>query len=93
MDTPRSLMKRIRNSAAHPIPAGAPRVPVPAPIDPAPRIPTPTPDAGPAPDAPAAPVPRPAAPTPCPVPARGHALYSQLMRSHDRMGTRHTPNA
>ena len=24
-----------------------------------------------------------------PRPARGHALYSQIMRSHDRMGTRH----
>ena len=24
-----------------------------------------------------------------PRPARGHALYSQVMRSHDRMGTRH----
>ena len=30
--------------------------------------------------------PEPAAPA---RPARGHALYSQVMRSHDRMGTRH----
>lgn len=93
MDTPRSLMKRIRISAAHPLPADAPCAPVPAPVVPTPRAPAPVPEAGPAPDAPAAPVPRPSAPTPCPAPARGHALYSQLMRSHDRMGTRHTPNA
>ena len=54
---------------------------------------------GPAPAAiPTAAAPSPAAPAEAPaqsppgIPprlARGHALYSQVMRSHDRMGTRH----
>ena len=43
MDTPRSLMKRIRISAAHPIPADAPCAPVPAPVVPTPRAPAPVP--------------------------------------------------
>ena len=61
--------------AEMPFPAQPPSVPAQAPA------PTPTP----------APTPV-SAPThpPAPAkPARGHALYSQVMRSHDRMGTRH----
>ena len=61
--------------AEMPFPAQSPSVPAQAPA------PTPTPAPTPA-----------SAPThpPAPAkPARGHALYSQVMRSHDRMGTRH----
>ncbi len=44
------------------------------------------------PEAPARPAGPQAAAGPVSRPAGGHALYSQLMRSHDRMGTRHLPN-
>ena len=80
MDHPSQLFRRIRRFRARPdLPRRAPEVPAPAPI----RIP----------DAPApAPIRAPEAPPPEAAPAappRGHALYSQVMRSHDRMGTRH----
>lgn len=83
---------------------GAPRVPAPAPaggLSPVTPIPTtastsassmPIPSPTPAPAMPAslpAPMPAPAPIQPPVRPAPGHALYSELMRSHDRMGTRH----
>ena len=55
--------------------------PVPQPPSPAPAPTAPT--AVTAPTEPVRPAPQPA--------AGGHALYRQLMRSHDRMGTRHLP--
>ncbi len=78
-DAPRSLA----GFPPHPSPPAtasepnAPRTPAPAPI---PAAPIPPPQPMPQPVAQTAPVPR---------PGGGHALYSELMRSHDRMGTRH----
>ena len=84
MDHPSQIFSRIRRRKARPdLPrqgrAGV--APAPTPLLAAPATP--------APEAP--PTPEPAAPTPrtAPRPAGGHALYSQIMRSHDRMGTRH----
>lgn len=58
------------------------------------RRPAPTPRAVPVnPEPPATPVPAPRAQAPArriaPQPVGGHAIYRALMRSHDRMGTRH----
>ena len=80
MSNPNEIMRRIqRRQQAQPEPARA-FTPAPAPIRAAPapqRPPTaPQPDARPAENA------RPA----------GHTLYSQLMRSHDRVRTKHLRN-
>ena len=85
MNHPSQLLRRIHRQQARDL---APRrdavapMPAPAPIAPAPAAKAPE-------------VPSPQAPaqgtTPAPALRRqkGHALYSQVMRSHDRMGTRH----
>ena len=81
MNEPMEIMHRIRLRRAHApdrprSPAHpAPTVPAPAPAAPAAQTPHPDP-----PEAPARPVSR---------RPGGHGLYSQVMRSHDRMGTRH----
>ena len=102
MNDPREILSRIqrrKRPGATPPGANPARTPAPAPIQPpqTATVPQTTPalQAAPAPQttpvpqtAPvsqAAPVPQ-AAPAPRP---GGHALYSELMRSHDRMGTRH----
>ena len=84
MNDPREILNRIqrrRRGAPDPV---APRTPAPAPVAPTASQAAPGPQAAPvrqnAPAPNASPVPR---------PAGGHALYSELMRSHDRMGTRH----
>jgi len=85
-----------------PVPAVSPAAPTPRTVSPAlsralPLSPAPPTFSTAAAPTPVAPV-RPAgpcddsaapAPTPAPRPARSHTLYSQIMRSHDRMGTRH----
>ncbi len=80
MEHPGQLFNRIQRMKAHAAPTqpgNLPRQVAPAPIPPS----APVPPAPPAVDP---------APTPAPAPPRtGHALYSQIMRSHDRMGTRH----
>ena len=103
MSQPRQILRRIqrqqRQKAAaphslagfppHPSPPAtasepnAPRTPAPAPI---PTAPVPPPQPMPQPVAQTASVSQTA---PVPRPGGGHALYSELMRSHDRMGTRH----
>lgn len=84
MDHPSQIFDRICRQKARPALArrdqSAP-APAPAPIPAADR---PAPAPAPSPVTPPAP-----APAPTPAPTRGHALYTQLMRSHDRMGTRH----
>lgn len=55
-------------------------------VPPAPSF-VPAAPASPAPDA--SPAPRPSGDAASPRRPQGHALYSQIMRSHDRMGTRH----
>ena len=84
MNHPSQLFDRIRRQQAHrPSSPRDSRAPAPAPAQPtaapaAPRdLSTP-----PHPDAPTPPAPATRRPT-------GHGLYSQVMRSHDRMGTRH----
>ena len=90
MSNPREILRQIRQRQG----AGLPRADTP-------RTPAPAPIAAPAPPQPAAPVSaqqqsaRPGSQTAsvaqtAPVTRNGgHALYSELMRSHDRMGTRH----
>jgi len=94
LDHPSQIFDRIRRQKARPALArrdwSAP-APAPAPIPAADR---PAPPTAPAPatmpSQPPAPSPAPSPATPpAPAPTRGHALYTQLMRSHDRMGTRH----
>lgn len=98
MDHPSQIFSRIRRQKARPaLPRQGRDIPLPAPAparaqfpaqSPA-QSPTPMPSSTPAPTP--TPMPSPA-PTQSPAPARparGHALYSQVMRSHDRMGTRH----
>ena len=99
MSHPREILNRIERRRRHAQPlSNAPRTPAPAPVAPV----VPTPPAPPAqPTSPVASTPQgtstsPVAPTPpvapvqpVPRPVGGHALYSELMRSHDRMGTRH----
>ena len=76
MDHPSRLFQRIRRQQARP---ALPR-----------RADAPPPCSAPAPTvAPANPSGEGSAPVPSPRPARGHTLYSQIMRNHDRMGTRH----
>ena len=77
MNNPREIFRRLERRQAS------------APVRPAPIQPTPAAPVTPAP-APQSPPP-PAAPAPArpPAPQPGHALYRELMRSHDRMGTRH----
>lgn len=100
MSNPREVMQKIRRrqQAGQPT-ANAPRTPAPMPaspvqpVAPIPRVsPAPVQSTSPAP-APVAPVqPNPPSadqPAARPIPHSGHALYSELMRSHDRMGTRH----
>ena len=82
MNDPREIMKRIERRRRHLPGSDAPRTPAPTPVAPAPVPQNPT-----APPSPAIPQNPPAQPVPRPV--GGHALYSELMRSHDRMGTRH----
>ena len=78
MTTPSHLLSRARLRASR---VGTPR------RSPEPPRPAPVPAATPVSEAPApTPPDRPEAPA---RPPRGHALYSQVMRSHDRMGTRH----
>ena len=78
MDHPIRLLERARR-ARRPAPQPlSDRAPAPQPV--APQAPAPSPAAAPTP-----------APTPAPRPTGGHALYTGLMRSHDRMGTRHLP--
>ena len=82
MSHPREILNRVRRQRIRRDMTGAPVVP--APTAPA----SPTQSAAPvAPVAPVAPAPRVSQPVPRPV--GGHALYSEVMRSHDRMGTRH----
>lgn len=101
MDQPSQLFNRVRRRKARPALRQNGRDAVaPAPIQPSAPSMKPTADAsrptaapqpmfGP-PAQPAAPAERPAAPTPAlRRPPGSHALYSQIMRSHDRMGTRH----
>lgn len=82
MEHPTQLFARIRQRKSRPglkDSAAPARQVAPAPAS----IPAPTPSA---------PPPREATPTPAAPPAQrhtGHALYRQVMRSHDRMGTRH----
>ena len=88
MSDPSALFRRVRQRKAElsQVPEFS-RVPAPAPVGgTAPAAPPAAPETAARPSAPQA------APGPVPRPARGHALYSQLMRSHDRMGTRHLPN-
>ena len=76
MNEPSQIFDRIRRQRAHALrPRGSQLPPVPAPT------PAPAMEASPAPADPAA--------QPPVRPAGGHALFSQVMRSHDRMGTRH----
>jgi len=93
LDHPSQLFNRIRRQKARPAllrqgQAGVAPTPIqtaaqsPASVPPQPPASTPDPPQSAARDLPASP----AAPA---RPARGHALYSQVMRSHDRMGTRH----
>lgn len=96
MDHPSQLFNRVRRHKARPALGQNGRDGVaPAPIRPAAPLMQPTAEAPrPAtvpPAQPAAPAENPAA-SPAPTPRRppgSHALYSQIMRSHDRMGTRH----
>ena len=75
MDSPSAIMRRIRRLKS--IPAAPDRRY--APPTPAPTAAAPPPEPDP-----------PAPPAQAPAPHPGHhALYSALMRSHDRMGTRH----
>ena len=94
MDHPSQLFSRIRRQKARPtlLRHGQDGV-APAPIQTALQAPARVP-----PQSPAASADQPQATVDCdlsatsaaPVrPARGHALYSQVMRRHDRMGTRH----
>ena len=96
MSHPREILNRIQRQRAQPRPGQDARVPAPAPagglspaappVSSAPSIP-PDPPAARTPQAPPAPSVPPLQPVPRPV--GGHALYRELMRSHDRMGTRH----
>ena len=101
MNQPSQLLRRARQQRNRnlpdprgfrpPAPAPAPAA-IPsqsAPVPPTTPVPPPTPVPT-LPEAPTAAVP----PAPAPVAQRpnrpsGHALYSEIMRSHDRMGTRH----
>ena len=97
-----ALPRQGRNAAPTPVaPAPFPATAAPSAnlqADAIPRADDPVPSAVPSPStqAPASPAPVVPAEAPShaspgipPRPARGHALYSQIMRSHDRMGTRH----
>ena len=86
MDYPRETLLRARARRNERTPAPRP-VPAPMPVpdgtsdarrDPAARAETPIPEAP----------PRGMEPRPTP-PGGGHALYRELMKSHDRVGTRH----
>ena len=80
MNGPRDYLNKaraMRKPPAAPQPAPVPLTP--APVAPAPTMLTPTPE--PAPNARTRRV--------VPQPVGGHAIYRELMRSHDRMGTRH----
>lgn len=97
MNQPRQIFSRIRRQKARPAYPCADRRPVPAPAPVAPIDPTPAPPQASAPAPANTPVPAPARPSPAAPPAGlstarpagSHALYSQVMRRHDRMGTRH----
>ena len=96
MDRPSQLFDRIRRQKARPGAAQHfPEARIPAPVAPvAPQAPAPAPQASPAAaDSPAQPAPtpqEPAAARPTTArPAGSHTLYSQVMRRHDRVGTRH----
>ena len=85
MNHPSQLLRQIHRQQARdraPRQGVAPLTPAPAPVAPAPMAKAPE---NPSPQAPA----QSASPAPAPHRPRGHALYSQVMRSHDRMGTRH----
>ena len=71
--------------------AASPAIPRTPPLSPAPGAYSTAAPAPIAPVSPAGPADDSAAPVPAPAPrpARSHTLYSQIMRSHDRMGTRH----
>jgi hypothetical protein len=85
LDHPIQVFNRIRRRKARPdLPRPGLEPVVPAPVQPA-SVPS-QPPAPSIPVAPATATTESAAPT---RPPRGHALYSQVMRSHDRMGTRH----
>ena len=91
MSNPRELMNRIQRRGGN-LPPACRQVRVPAPVPvgqttSAPPQSAPTPQAM-QPDPVPAPQPAPARPTTA-RPAGSHALYSAVMRSHDRMGTRH----
>ena len=82
MDHPSQVFRRIRRRMARPdLPRPGLEPVAPSPIQPA-SVQPPTP----APTVPPTPAPTDAGPS---RPPRSHALYSQVMRSHDRMGTRH----
>lgn len=92
MNDPREILMRIERRRRHLPGPGAPRTPAPAPVAPAPQA-VPVPQNPTVPQNPAnsqnPPAPQAAPAQPVPRPVGGHALYSELMRSHDRMGTRH----
>ena len=83
MNDPREILNRIERRRRHLPGPDVPRTPAPAPAAPAPQAA----QSAPIPQNPQIPSNAPARPVPRPV--VGHALYSELMRSHDRMGTRH----
>lgn len=86
MSHPREIIRRARRQRER---LGMPD----APVQPAPMPVTPAAQAAPStPTAPIASTTPASAPQPVPRPVGGHALYSELMRSHDRMGTRHIRN-
>ena len=93
MDRPSQLFDRIRRQKARPGAAQHfPEARIPAPV--APQVPAPAHQVSPAAaDSAAQPTPTPREPaTARPTtarPAGSHTLYSQVMRRHDRMGTRH----
>lgn len=79
MDHPSQLLRRVRQRRTRPAPQandGAP--PAPAPVAPAPAQPGASPE----------PMIEPAVPRAVRR-AGSHALYSEVMKRHDRMGTRH----
>ena len=94
MDHPSQLFNRVRRHKARPALGQNGRDGVaPVPIRPAAPLMQPTAEApgSATPDAPQSDAARdlPSSPAAPLRPARGHALYSPVMRSHDRMGTRH----
>ena len=94
MDHPDQLFSRIRRQKARPAllrqgQNGVAPAPMRATVPARASVPSQPPAAPPNPPQPAVADEPPGSPPAPPRPVRGHTLYSQLMRSHDRMGTRH----